>query len=299
MKLKQIIRIFISIFLCLGNQQQYATQNLSNPKNKHVIGARDAGLFSNFLGVLNHLQLCHDNKLKPVVYWDSASKYYVPEGFNGSTNVWEYYFHPVSSLSYTPGDRIHYEYIVGELEDMFWGTVCDKAARDKANPLIKKYIKPKGKIRYKVDAFYNKFMAGKKTIGIHIRGTDKAREVEAVPVEKFAEIAKKYPGYQFLVATDDQKLLNDLKLLIKGTVINYDCFRSEDGSPIHIKKPSFAQLGEDVVVEVLLLARCEKLIHSLSNVSTAVLFFNNKMENFLIPSTVYTYQPGKNIDLED
>jgi hypothetical protein len=84
---------------------------------------------------------------------------------------------------------------------------------------------------------------------------------------------------QFFLATDEQKLLDAMIALLKGrTAVYYDCYRSVDSKPLHVhtkaSKPSFAQLGEDVIVEMWLMGKCNMLIHTLSNVSSIPLYLN-------------------------
>ena len=250
--------------------------------NKHIIGVHTAGFFSCFLGVLNQLYWCEENNKIPVVYWGAESLYYNPAGFNGSFNAWEYYFEPVSDLSYQPGDAVHNSYAMDKKPIFMW-LWFDQPTREKANALISQYIKIKPVVQNKIDSFYREKMLGKKTIGIDIRGTDAANDHRLVDVKKVAEAALKHAGRntQFFIATDEQKLLNQLIKLLKGhPVIYYNCYRSDNGQAIHVlkrykkPKPHVSQLGEDVLVEVSLLAKTDMLIRTSSNVSTACLYFN-------------------------
>ena len=105
---------------------------------------------------------------------------------------------------------------------------------------------------------------------------------KAVNPEIFFKLANKYKGYQFLIATDEERLLNEAIKKIKSKVIYYKCYRSPDKMPIHCKSPNKAQVGEDVLIEAMLLSKCSKLIHSISNVSTAALFFNPELKHILL-----------------
>ena len=69
--------------------------------------------------------------------------------------------------------------------------------------------------------------------------------------------------------------------LLNGPVVYYDSYRSVNGEPIHDSEHSYnkAQLGEEVLIEVSLLARCDLFVHTRSNVSTAVLLFNPDINN--------------------
>jgi hypothetical protein len=267
----------------LSNDGVQKKQDESENASKYVIRSWHAGFFSNFCAVMNHLEICEQNNLTPVVYWHKESRYFIPEGFNGSRNAWEYYFEPVSALKHIPGDQIHWDFFTGST---LFGEKSIYNVREKAHRLIKKYIKVNAIVQKKVDDFYNTYLAGKKVIGIHYRGTDKCEEVKQVPFETYIEEINKYADYQIFVASDDQKFIATIKQLYKERVVAYNCCRSSDGKPIHRYKPenaqSMAQLGEDVLVEALLLSRCELLIHSLSNVSTVALYFNPVIEHLLL-----------------
>lgn len=42
------------------------------------------------------------------------------------------------------------------------------------------------------------------------------------------------------------------------------------------------EMGEDVLVETMLLSRCNHFVHTISNVSTAALFFNPDLEHTMM-----------------
>lgn len=255
---------------------------------KYVIGVHRAGFFSSFLGVLNHLTLCQQINEVPIVYWDSSSHYYLADGFNGSHNVWEYYFEPVSNLIYDPSkDTVHGSY-GGQYAEFYYNDFSP-STRNKAYGLISKYIRIKPQVQHKIDDFYQQNMAGKHTIGIHLRGTDKVVEERPVSPEDIIEaaLAQAVETTQFFVASDEQQLLDKAVYLLQGyKVIFYDCYRSDNGKPLHARKEkqSLAQVGEDVLVEVSLFARCDVLVHTLSNVSTGALYFNPSLKSVLLYS---------------
>lgn len=263
-------------------------------QKKYVIGVRKAGFFSNFLGVLNHLRWCEKNKKIPVIYWDKVSLYYTGEGFNGSKNSWEYYFEPVSNLRYKEGDKIIRSYCSPDGFQLSWLScdcvlICDIDLRKSMHRIIKKYIKIKKIITNKIINFYQKYMQERKTIGIHIRGTDKVhgkgKEAPYIPLSKFIKIAEKFPDYQLLIASDEYAIIDELVRKFGKRVIYYDAHRSSDRKPIHSNENSNfnkAQLGEEVLIETILLSKCDIFIHAASNVSTAVLFFNPELPNIPI-----------------
>lgn len=268
--------LFLSMIVC------------SQDDSKHVIGAWPCGFGSAFLAVLNHFSLCESFHKTPVVYWDQRSLYYDPNGFNGSYNVWEYYFEPVSASSYVVGDLIDNSYGADTLGTNGFHYKRIDPTRHQAFQLIHKYVKIKSIIQEKIDRFYQTYMRGKRVIGIHLRGTDKVYEEFLVSPDRMIKYALEYDQENtvYLIASDEQRLLDRMLELLKDKeVIYYNCYRSRNNIPLHTympDRPSRAQLGEDMLVEMSLLAKCNLFIHTASNVSAVVLYFNPNLEHILM-----------------
>jgi hypothetical protein len=150
-----------------------------------------------------------------------------------------------------------------------------------------KYIRLNSIVQKKVDQFYNDHLLGKKTIAIHIRGTDKCIEEKPVSPKIAVNEALKHADEhtQFFIASDEQRLFDEMiDLLKERKVVYYDCYRSDNGKPLHVrrKKPSQGQLGEDVIVEMWLMSKCDMLIHTLSNVSSIPLYINPHLEHITL-----------------
>lgn len=264
-------------------------------EKKFAIGSWGAGFFSDFFGVINNIEWCERVGKTPVVYWDKKSCYYVDEGYNGKTNAWEYFFEPVSELTYEAGDQITYDYEVpgGSLIGCQFCAHCkdtlSRKKRREINRVLKKYIKLNPVVQKKVDDFYAANMHDKVTIALHLRGTDKVSEVELLSIPETCKLAndcaKKYPNHQFFVCTEDENILTQAKEWLDAKVISYDSQRSLDGKNTHCQgrrsKFNNGQLGEEILIETVLMSRCEMLIHSCSNVSCAATFFNPDLENLL------------------
>lgn len=256
----------------------------SSPSSKYVIGHWAGGLAVSLTSALNHLLYCENKNLTPVIFWN-RSLYWDEKGFNNNTtNEWEYYFEPVSDLKRSPGDIVN-SFCTSPLCGHFsyHHTPRNQEQRNLAHKLINKYVKPNSIVMSKIKEFYIRYMEGKQNIGIHIRGTDKYTEEKPVEIPIVVAEALKYDGQntQFFIATDEKRILENVVNLLKDKkVIYYNCYRSEDGKPLHFKsksKPSPAQLGEDVVVEMWLMAKCNVLVHTLSNVSSIPLYLNNNL----------------------
>lgn len=275
MYLKKIL--FLSLLSC--------NIAISNPE-VHFIGPWYGGMFASFNAVLHHLLWCEQNNQIPVVFWDSRCHYYNHGGFNGSDNAWEYYFQPVGPINPRPFHSVPMEF--SPVGTIWCNDYIDQATRQSAQRLIDKYIKFNPIVQAKIDAFYNQFMAGHKTVGIHLRGTDKYKETKLVSPEQIIAVALQAADEdaQFFIASDERWRFETMKhLLGNRTVIFYDCYRAEPGQPLHMQhghKPPRCILGEDVIIEVALLARCDLLVHTFSNVSAGALYFNAGLKNIQV-----------------
>lgn len=278
-------KAFILILLSL-------VHNITSKKqeNKFVIGAHyGGGFFAIFFGALNHLDWCERNDKIPVIYWDKTCPYFEQNNKQKKyNNAWEYYFEPVSKLKYKNGDAIRADYFAPDGTGIPCGfPTCKNMFGYKhfSNRLIHKYIKIKPDIQNKINNFYDKNFKNKKILGIHLRGTDKKKEVLQVDPEIILKEAKKYSklGYSFFVATDEEILLEKAKKILKNKVISYPSYRSKNNEPVHYHAPGYskAKLGEEILIEVILLSKCEEIFHTSSNVPVAAMYFNPQLKNRL------------------
>lgn len=300
--MKQRIILNLLWLQLIGGSQLIFSDNFIDSSNKHVIGGRTyVGFFSNFLAVLNQLKWCEKNNKIPVVYWPKPGLYYDERGLNGivSDNIWDYYFDPVSNLQCESHDNPCYEYsldgyAVATLPYPFpYESLAhikqvypDKALRCRMNNLISNYIKIKEPTLNKVEQFYQKHLKDNFTVSIHLRGTDKHYEVKPVSIDQIFDEANKYAPCQFYIATDEERLLQEAQKKLKGNVISYNCFRASSNSQsgVHYVSDypidrSRALLGEEALIDCLLLSRCNLMIHTWSNLSISALLFNPEIEH--------------------
>lgn len=277
-------------------------QIISYEDNKHVIGCRShVGFFSNFLAVIHQLQWAERNRKVPVVYWPAGSLYHDERGLNGviSDNVWDYYFSPVSQGSYCQGDQVYYEYsmdgyAVATLPfplpyqgyEHIIQLYPNQPLRQAMHGYIDRYIKIKEPIAYKIEQFYQQHLKDKFTVSIHLRGTDKHYEIGKVAYDQLFEEANKFAPCQFYVATDEKRLLEEAHQKLNGPVVSYECFRADGkySSGIHYLSGypadrSRALLGEEALIECVLLSRCNVMVHTWSNLSISALLFNPDLEH--------------------
>jgi hypothetical protein len=269
------------------DEQEQVDFAVTSTKEKFVIGVWPHGFFSAFLGVIGNLLWADRNDKTPLVYWGPQSLYYQSGGYNGSTNVWEYYFEPVSDMQYREGDAIHDDYKAPDKSEVPYHQHHSRDYRRLINDIISKYICIKPVVQEKIEAFYAEKMANQKVVGIHLRGTDKHWEILLPKPDRLIReansIAQQIGATTFLVATDEKKLLAMAQRSLNGTVIFYEAQRSNNHHPVHTQHNNQkAHIGEEVLIEAQLLSRCDWFVCSYSNVAYAAYFFNPELQESFI-----------------
>lgn len=288
-----------------------------------VRGCLNWGFFAEFLFVINHLQYCEATNKIPIVYWDSQFAYHSKDGYNGSTNCWEYYFEPVSNQKRNSTDYLHRQEVYNRFTSVWWycqyldnihllnreeqksivgvplpfalagdnkffptdfGHLYSKNLRHYVKSLIDKYIKIKPSVQNKIDSFVNSQMKGKHVVGIHLRGSFIYNEVGTVPLELLCEEANKVAkeGTIFFVATDQAPLLEAAKRHLKGKVVAYNAYRQDKTTSPMRPGQWPPEMGEDVLIETVLLSKCDHFVHTISNVSTSALYFNPNLPHTML-----------------
>jgi hypothetical protein len=257
------------------------------PKNKLRIApcGHERGFHSL---ITQYLAVCrrHLNKLvaeKITPYMDLSRKatgYHSKDDIHFLQNPWNNYFvqEPLKE------------------NELFWAECCDFSTdltispghSPKADFLIWKEIKDKyliiqPHILNKVDQFVDQYFSGK-VAGIHIRGTDSFFDKTRphLPISYYVKlIEEKLISYnKILLCTDSLEISTILKNTFGNRIINYDSEKVElDKYRFHLSYISEDpyKIGEDVLIESLLMAKCDLLVRSYSNVSAFALIENPTM----------------------
>ena len=168
--------------------------------------------------------------------------------------------------------------------------------RKKGYDIVSKYFHYKSELIKQVNMIwlslfgtdYKKY----KILGVHMRGTDKASLTplrrKVLPFEYAEYIIKfiKYYGEKYtkiFIATDDGKYLKDIKIHLKNVSIysQNNILRSFNENGVfelnnNNNNYNFSkyEIGKQVMIDILLLSKCNWFIHSSSAVAEAV-FYNN------------------------
>ncbi|UAB78976.1 hypothetical protein INR77_04565 [Erythrobacter sp. SCSIO 43205] len=156
----------------------------------------------------------------------------------------------------------------------------------------------------------SKFRKGK-VLGVHVRLTDAAAGQEnrkSVGLRDVFEAVGRWlktnADGQIFLATDDQRAIALFQEHYSDRVIFQDCLRSTDGTSIHghydtgVEGSPYLK-GLEVMIDALLLARCDHLIRTHSRVTcftlcwnTALSYTDLELELFGENRTPWLYEPS-------
>jgi len=280
-----------------------------------LIHSRSYGVFSNFLSALQYLYLSKVEDRIPIMVWN-IKWFRQKDLYNGSlSKVWEYYFEPVSKYSVddikeeddVKQVRKYKEHGVADEPKGCWDYTIhppnnclynpSQESRDFVHSLISEYVKIKQPISDKINNFYEDNIKDKKVLGVHIRAVWDAKGGQRpnVPIDRYIKYIKKYLAKgkynKVYLATDCKPVFEKIKKLFGEKVIYYNCQRSST-FPVtsgrqHSKKKirPGALIGEEAIIESVLLSKCDHLLIGMSNLSASALYFNPKITYKIIMVT--------------
>jgi len=253
-----------------------------------VCDNRYIGLMAKFMRVLKAVHDIHTVKNFPILINWSKIPYYYDESFG--ENVWDYFFEQPSKIIADEKDEVIQ---VGE-QHYGYPDCNDQARMNQIQEVVHANIKIKSNVINKVDIFYNANMREKRVLGVHKRGC----AMYSPDASKFRPW--KGHGRDFVLTVDDyfRKIDEfiggfDCVLLITDESLSLGCFKKQYGKLlIHYDEALLSDLnceeiyldvgrgfpykiGEDVLVECLLLSKCDKIVCTQSNVSMASYGFSS------------------------
>lgn len=252
------------------------------------------GLFSNFAFVVNHIKYALKKNYIPIVDMKNFPTIYNEKNKVLDTfNSWEYYFDQISNYSlnevYKTGRYIFSsQFFLKNME-----LELDKLKKDPLiKNVIKKYIKIKKKYIKEVNHKVKKKFK-KKILGVLIRGTtQKIATNHQLPIEPFKlnplidKILKKEKCDKIFLVTEDLDYFETIKNYFKNKIIFNNSFRYKVNFynnhskifDLYPRKLHRYKLGKEILIDTLMLANCDVLLYTDSNVSRAAIFFSKKKQ---------------------
>ena len=259
---------------------------------------KNVGMFSYFNYILSGIAYAEEKGYIPVVDMKNYPNTYLFPNEVGRVNSWEYYFEQPGGLSVDDALSSQ-EYILGRdsvLNGGFGDFIRDKEALSRAREIRRKYIHFKQPVLERVEKTYKKF-AGKRVLGVHIRGTDYVSiKLHGHPIQptaeqtisKTKEVMRDYNFDTVYLATEDKNIVADFQVAFGESLIlpdveyvNYDASKYKVIDEFHVDRENYKYLsGLDYVVSILLLSKCNGLIASPCNGTGSALFLSEGFEYF-------------------
>lgn len=149
----------------------------------------------------------------------------------------------------------------------------------------------------KVDAIYDLF--GKKTLGIHFRGTDKHKEADYISQENVIKNIMAFLTIEndfdtIFIAADEESFISKIKQACldkkKYNLIFTNSIRSHNKNPIHLHNTGIV-LAQEAMIDSLLLSKCNYVIKTSSCLSDWVKIWNPSIEVYNLNKFRYSYFP--------
>ena len=278
----------------------------------HIIRHSDphAGFSSLLTIALNGVRKALENNWLPVVNYDKEvnDHFYDPDH---GPNVWEYYFEPVMGVSFALVEELRAKGEISESDlhaypaELIWewhrfdpdriATFWhDEAPEDPrawmsekrrlGRLYVSRFLQVKSHIRSRVECFYEEHIAPEYTFGVQIRGTDFAYAEPTEPSVYFRTIddlarRKQMESFRVFLATDQSQFVDRFSRHFGDRLITYSSTRSTSDVPAFLfRDMSPYKKGEDVLMDILLLAKCDFLVKSASAVGEYALWFNPDLD---------------------
>lgn len=251
-----------------------------------VVEAIDSGFFSNFNCVVNHLHhsLGHNGCRAIGVDWRANRDFReFAYGKPEDGNLWEHFFEPLA-FPERPFKEIRVNaYADASMtgRDAYTMYRSDKDWRAAYHRVFTKHVRVREEIATRVDEIAAERLDGAFCVGVHYRHpAHNEGPRPAPPFLKHAQWAGRLlprdRESRVVLATDIHECVDHFRdvfgerLVVQGGVARVPLAEEQQVHYLHAREDPRTSLGKEVLVDALLLARCAVLIHTVSNIATAV-----------------------------
>lgn len=309
---------FHPVFLANCN---YALEELSNPYNVklHQLGElnkdrvialiefpglwiKTAGFFALFNRTLCALSFCDRLNLTPIIENWANCAYEESIPVNGTKYVFEYYFESLTDISREQANKsfnvikptnLNMDLVLLEYKVDKWYSPSASYIKHMGE-IWKKYIRLNEKVSKQMTLDIEGVLKGRRTLGVHFRGTDFKLNVNNHPVSiseedyfYYIDEALDTGGFdQIFLATDDLLALKCFCRRYKNIVYYDDVYRANGNTSVAYSTDNRSlhkyRLGYEVIRDALTLGCCSGLIAGASQVNIASrIYKSSKQEEFV------------------
>ncbi|KAL9962950.1 hypothetical protein ACROYT_G032108 [Oculina patagonica] len=211
-----------------------------------------------------------------------------------------------------------------------WATcgIITTQERMRVNELIQQYVKPNSRIKEKVRMFYQRYLAGFTVLGVHVRGTDHWKETSEKRLPSLMSWVKRARSIldtlprprKIFMSSDNHEVIHMFVSLFGKETVSYYVIASDNSEvvkmlftrrPFGQKKyhdqipphgfqfeynaadPYEREIGSQVLMDILLLAKCDHFLNTESSVASLASYFNPHMTSYFLQDEKHTKNEGK------
>ncbi len=251
-----------------------------------------AGFFAILREALDYCCYAEEQGFLPYIVYSKKTLYSEESIFLETNNAFEYYYeqpmllmsnHLFSGLNLVKSRSEHLVKIEMKYNLKQFSYIVEKSYIEKMADIYRKYMHLNSMTNKKIEMNIEKILCRKRTLGIHIRGTDFYKEFNNHPVPVTVDeyiqvineevVKKQYE--QVFVATDDVKCLKELKQKINIPLVYYkntmrSCGKKSVAYERSERKNNNYLLGYEVLKDAYTLSACDGFIGCLSQVDMFV-----------------------------
>ncbi len=255
-----------------------------------VVTAWNGGFFSHVNRVVNHLHhtLGRDGCTAVRVEWHVGDHtplfvYGTPE----DGELWERYFEPLEFPGAPTVEHSSWEYADLSMTGLHAYQMYKRGSgwRQDYGRAYAAHVRVREELRHRVEELWRDGGVAGRAIGVHFRHPEHSHECpRQIPtVDVFIEWTKRLlrrePGASVVLATDVREAVDRFRDTFgERLLVQPDVARAPVGATQYDwGAPPGIALGEQTLVDALLLARCDVLLHTTSNIATAVGYMNPRL----------------------
>ncbi len=250
-----------------------------------------SGFFSNFIYVLNHINICEKFNFIPIIDMKNFKTIYNERKNFLKGNAWNYYFKNLNKYTLSEVYKSKNVIFSGEIFNKsnyfnFEKILFEKKLNKYFKNLQKKYIKINPEIKNEYNKFVKKFK-NEKVLGLHLRGTtykNAPKHPYPLPVNLaktiISDLIDRYNYSKIFLITEEKKYIEEFRKKFGSKLIFFDSHRSytNDAFVIYPRKNHRFKMGKEILIECLIMSKCDGVIINYTNVSSASVFFSKKKQ---------------------
>lgn len=294
----------------------------NEPVDLTIKSTLGAGYFAELQKVVAQLKYYENNLSRITVDWTDE---FFPYKDDPRENGWNLFFEPIHTkqldnstsiiTSQGPIHEVHDQKCIDH-----WVSYKNYLPyRLNLNRIFNKFIKIKAEILNEAEQFYALKLKGYYVIGVHVRfsAAHAGENPKGTPtlddyVKEVKNLIIKNGKVKIFLASDSNYVIERFKKEFSSLLISWEGFRSQyDEEPhliysnpeywlshkaeFHKKKPGFFG-GKSVLMDVLLLSKCNVLVHSTSNVADFATYLNPYIDSVYVPNNTITWPCRYNLN---